>query len=447
MSKKIKESMIAVYKLLLYFLLFSIFFQIFKTRNIGLIYVSRTMVVTKLTFLVVGTLMLIVYGNFKIGEEKSKPIIYSMMLTLFITDIVTYLQLMIMNTNPANNLTFRLQQLDLLFFVFLIQMVVVVAFTYFGNYLYFKLYSPQKTVIYYDQDEKKLNNVLRQLKSYSLQYEIDQVVSLQDRDFSPEDVKNTDYVMILDIPETKRDEIVKCCYRYDRGFSFVPNLSDVIETGAEYIVFDDMPLLHNDLKGLSVEQKLIKRVIDIVLSLTGIIITSPVWLVIAIAIKLEDGGKVFFTQDRYTQNHRVFKLYKFRSMVENAHNYSAVEGDDRITKVGRVIRKLRVDELPQLLNILKGDMSLVGPRPEMLENVHAYEAKLPEFKYRLKVKAGLTGYAQIEGKYNTSPEDKLKMDLLYIENFSILTDIKIIFRTLIVFFKSDSTEGFGAHED
>lgn len=447
MSEKMKESIIVLYKLLLYFLLFTIFFEVFKTRNIGLLYISRTMVVTKLTFIVVGILMLVIYGNFKIGEEKSKAIIYSMLLTVMITDFVTYLQLMIMNTNPANSLTFKLQQFDLLLIVFVIQMFTVMIFTYLGNHLYFKLYEPLQTTVFYYEETEQLENILSQVKSYSLQYEIQEIISIKDNMLDFSEIEKSDYVMILDVPEKVRDKIVRACYHHNIAFSFVPNLSDVIETGAEYLVFDDIPLLHNDLKGLSVEQKLIKRTMDIFLSFLGILITSPICLIIALAIKLEDGGKILFIQERYTKDRQVFKLYKFRSMIEDANNYSAVENDERITRVGRVIRKLRIDELPQLLNILKGDMSLVGPRPEMLENVHAYEEELPEFKYRLKVKAGLTGFAQIEGKYNTSPEDKLKMDLLYIENFSILTDIKIIFRTLIVFFKSDSTEGFETDED
>ena len=134
-------------------------------------------------------------------------------------------------------------------------------------------------------------------------------------------------------------------------------------------------------------------------------------------------------------------------MRENVENYSSTAGDDRITKTGRILRKTRMDELPQILNILKGEMSLVGPRPEMLENVYSYTADLPEFEYRLRVKAGLTGYAQIAGKYNTSPRDKLILDLMYIENYSIWKDIKLILQTLIVLFKSDSTEGFGTQKE
>ena len=190
-----------------------------------------------------------------------------------------------------------------------------------------------------------------------------------------------------------------------------------------------------------------KRTMDIVLSLLALVITSPVLLACAIAIKICDGGKVIFKQQRATKDGRIFAVYKFRTMKEDAAVYSATDDDDRITSVGKVLRKYRLDELPQMLNILKGEMSIVGPRPEMLRNIYIYTKEYPEFEYRLRVKAGLTGYAQIAGKYNTTPKYKLILDLMYIENYSIIKDFKLILQTLIVFFKSDSTEGFAKKLD
>ena len=173
---------------------------------------------------------------------------------------------------------------------------------------------------------------------------------------------------------------------------------------------------------------------------------SPLLLVLALLIRLEDGGPALFKQKRVTVNGRIFTIYKFRTMRQDAsaqrHQVSAQEGDSRITRIGAVLRRSRLDELPQMWNILIGDMTLVGPRPEMLENVAKYKRELPAFVYREKMKAGLTGYAQIEGRYNTSPEDKLMLDLMYIESFSMWLDVKLLLRTLTVFFKSDSTEGF-----
>ena len=142
-------------------------------------------------------------------------------------------------------------------------------------------------------------------------------------------------------------------------------------------------------------------------------------------------------------------IYKFRSMVVNAEGDGkarlAAENDKRITPVGQFIRKTRLDELPQLINVLKGEMSIVGPRPERPEIIAEYEKKIPEFSCRLKVKGGLTGYAQIYGKYNTTPYDKLKMDMMYIQNYSFLLDIKLILMTAKVIFMKESTEG--VHEE
>lgn len=196
------------------------------------------------------------------------------------------------------------------------------------------------------------------------------------------------------------------------------------------------------------EQRIAKRLTDIGISLLALILLSPLMLGCALAIKLEDRGSVFYKQKRLTKYGRVFEVYKFRTMKEeNSIHKSVTEDDDRITKVGKVLRKYRIDELPQMLNILKGDMTVVGPRPEMLENVEKYTSELPEFSYRLRMKAGLTGLAQISGKYNTSPRDKLVMDLMYIENYSIWQDFKLIFQTITVFFKaSESTEAFGREE-
>ena len=187
---------------------------------------------------------------------------------------------------------------------------------------------------------------------------------------------------------------------------------------------------------------------DIFLSIIALVIMFIPMVVTAIAIKLDDGGSIFFKQDRITKDGKIFKVIKFRSMKENADAdndgkaHSATKDDDRITKVGHVIRACRMDEWPQLFNIIMGDMSIVGPRCECVENVKKYTAEIPEFKYRHKVKAGLTGYAQVYGKYNTTAYDKLKLDLYYIENYSIRTDLRIILMTIKVLFMRESTEEF-----
>jgi exopolysaccharide biosynthesis polyprenyl glycosylphosphotransferase len=225
----------------------------------------------------------------------------------------------------------------------------------------------------------------------------------------------------------------------------VPKITDVILRGAENIHTFDTPLLICKTFGLKLEHRIIKRAADLVCSGIMLVILSPVMLVCAIIIKAGDGGNIIYRQTRLTKNGRKFEMYKFRSMVVNAENDGTARlseaGDNRITSAGKVLRRYRLDELPQLLNILKGDMSLVGPRPERPEIAEEYEKEMPEFSFRLAVKAGLTGYAQVMGKYNTTPYDKLKMDLMYIQQYSILLDFKILVKTAKIVFVTESTEG------
>ena len=223
-------------------------------------------------------------------------------------------------------------------------------------------------------------------------------------------------------------------------------ISDILIKGAENIDLFDTPILLFRNFGLTFEQKFVKRLMDIVLSFLILVVTSPFMLLVALAIKLYDGGPVMFRQERCTIDGKVFKIHKFRSMIVDAEkegkSIPATDNDPRITPVGRFIRKTRLDELPQMIDILIGNMSMVGPRPERIEHVEKYTEEIAEFEYRLKVKGGLTGYAQIYGKYNTTPYDKLKLDLMYIQNYSLLLDIRLILMTVKIMFMKESTEGF-----
>lgn len=196
----------------------------------------------------------------------------------------------------------------------------------------------------------------------------------------------------------------------------------------------------------SPEYLLMKRIIDIVLSLIALIFLSPVLILTAAAVKLTDGGPVFYKQIRLTKDGKPFRIIKFRSMRVDAEKdgvarLSTGDQDERVTRVGRIIRKARIDELPQLLNILKGDLSICGPRPERPEIAAQYCEEMPEFALRLQAKAGLTGYAQVYGKYNTTPYDKLQMDLMYIAHPSIIEDVKIMLATVKILLVPESTEG------
>ena len=207
----------------------------------------------------------------------------------------------------------------------------------------------------------------------------------------------------------------------------------------------DTPILKIGRFGPNELEAIIKRLIDILGSLVLLIIASPVMLITALAIKLNDGGDILFKQKRLGLNGREFMVYKFRSMIMDAEKNTgailAKNNDDRITKVGKFIRMTRIDELPQLINILKGEMTFVGPRPERPEMYEEIVKEIPEFRYRLMVKAGLTGYAQIYGKYNTTRRDKLLLDIYYIENYSIITDLKLMILTLKVCLMPESSEG------
>jgi lipopolysaccharide/colanic/teichoic acid biosynthesis glycosyltransferase len=230
----------------------------------------------------------------------------------------------------------------------------------------------------------------------------------------------------------------------------MPKITDVIMTGAEELHVFDSPLLLTREYALTMEQAFLKRLIDVVCALLLIILTSPIMLLTAILVKLGDGGPVLYKQVRCTIGQREFLILKFRSMRPDAEKDGqarlAQKKDDRITPVGKVIRACRIDELPQLFNILKGDMSFIGPRPERPEIIAQYLEVMPEFVYRMKVKAGLAGFAQVYGKYNTTPYDKLKLDLTYIENYSVLLDVKLMLLTLKVLFWPDSTEGVDAEQ-
>ena len=448
MRKKIRrfESMMWLFiKLLLYVILMGVFIAMLAPANRALIKVSRTMGITFSTFIIVGLLFLTIYGKYDVGRRKSKPIVYSMSLAVIFTDIVTYVQLMVMNTIIPNYKAFRFNSLGALFIAMILQILIIMIFTYAGNSLFFRIHAPEKCHIVTSSQES-LDLIIRGILRYKKQYNIVKIHDYRDPELLKK-LKEADTVFLYDVPSQRRSEVVSYCYKKRKNVYFNPEVEDIVEMSSEYYLLDDISMLNYNVKGLTMEQRIIKRSMDVGLSLLMILLTSPIWIISAIAIKLYDGGSVLFKQNRATINGTVFQVYKFRTMKENVENRSVTDDDDRITKPGKVLRKIRMDELPQLLNILKGDMSFVGPRPEMMENVEAYTEELPEFKYRLRVKAGLTGYAQIAGKYNTTPKDKLMMDMMYIEHYSVFKDIQLLFQTAIVLLKSDSTEAFHKGND
>jgi lipopolysaccharide/colanic/teichoic acid biosynthesis glycosyltransferase len=254
-----------------------------------------------------------------------------------------------------------------------------------------------------------------------------------------------DAVLINDVPSEIRNDIIKACFATDKRVYFTPKISDILIKGSDEVNLFDTPLYLCKNVGMDAISATIKRLGDIFISGIGIILTSPIMIVTAILIHAYDGGPVFYKQTRCTIGGKEYKIMKFRSMITDAEKDGkarlASVNDDRITPIGRIVRKCRLDELPQLINILKGDMSVVGPRPERPEIAEQYYQTIPDFKLRLQVKAGLTGYAQVYGKYNTDPYEKLEFDLMYINNMSVLTDLELMFATFGILFLPESTEG------
>lgn len=376
------------------------------------------------------------YGGLKVGYLKRIDVFYSLTLALLCTNAVEYLEITLINRWflsiwPMIEMT-------------MIQLILIIIWIFGSRYIYSKLYRARKLlVIYGDRDPG--DDLIHKMNSRKDKYDISGKVHVSKGEKEIHRMmRDYDGVIIWDLPSTERNRYLKFCFAHSIRCYVSPKISDIILMGSERIHLFDTPLLMSRNMGLSVDQRVAKRVLDILVSGIGIIITSPIMLIIAIAVKAYDKGSVFYFQDRLTIGGTPFKICKFRSMcVDSEKNGArlASKHDSRITPVGRVLRNLHLDELPQLFNVFKGDMSLVGPRPERKMIMHEYEKELPEFYYRLKVKAGLTGYAQVYGKYNTTPYDKLKLDLFYIENYSFLLDIKLIFMTVKIFFQKEVSEG------
>lgn len=444
--EKFQHTIIFGFEFIMYAACFATFFLAFSINNTEIINLSRTAAVTLSTYWIMLALLTVIYGHYDIGRRKAKQICFTLFLAHLFTDIITYLELSIMKTNEANNTTFKLEETGLLLLIIIIQLLILSLMTHLGEAFYFWLNEREKCLIV-TGDKLDADRVANALNDFNKKFSVNGIITYDDPELENQMIKaNT--IVLYEVPVERRTSIIDFCYQNLKNIYFNPHIADILEQNAKPVFVDDITFFTTRFRMITFEERIIKRLMDIFISLMGIIITSPILLISAICIKKEDGGSIFFKQKRATVHGRVFEIYKFRSMKENVENYSSVSGDDRITKVGKIIRRYRIDELPQLFNILKGDMSLVGPRPEMLENVEDYTKKLPEFRYRLRMKAGLTGYAQINGRYNTSSRDKLMLDLMYIENYSILKDIQILFQTVLVLFKAEeSTQAFTDKND
>lgn len=365
------------------------------------------------------------YGGFKLGYLKKTDMLYSQTISMVCVNVIAYFMICLIGRDFMKAAPILI--MTAADFVFIAVWTIITA------KLHFLIYPPRRLIILYGSHQAAA--LVLKMSQRVDKYMICESVSItEDREKICQLIMKYEGVIICDIPAELRNDYLKFCFENSIRAYIAPKISDIIVRGADDIRLFDTPLLLCRNYGLDFEQRLVKRAFDIIFSLIMLIIASPFMLISALAVKLCDGGPVFYKQKRLTIDNREFDVYKFRSMVVNAEKDGvpqlASDEDKRITPVGKFLRKCRLDELPQLLNILRGDMSVVGPRPERPELAEEYKKEMPEFGFRLKVKAGLTGYAQVTGVYDTSPYDKLKMDLMYIENYSLRMDLQIILMTL-----------------
>lgn len=382
------------------------------------------------------------YGGLNIGYLRTTEVVFSQIFATLIVNVITYGQDSLMNFWLLNPLPFIV--------LTIIQSIGVFGWSVVAQRVYRRLFAPRKMLLVHG--ERPYEDLIHKFESRKDKYEICKCINISEGidAICAEVTERYDAVLLGDIDVNSRNKIYKFCYGKGVRVYIQPKLSDVLLGGAEEMHIFDTPIFLTREYSLTVEQRFLKRLIDIVCSAILLVVASPIMLITAIVIKLYDGGPVIYKQIRCTQNMREFGIMKFRSMRVDAEKDGvarlATKNDDRITPVGKFIRKVRIDELPQLINIFRGDMSFIGPRPERPEIISQYMEVMPEFVFRTKVKAGLAGYAQVYGKYNTTPYDKLKLDLTYIENYSVWMDIKLMLLTLKILFWPDSTEGVEAQQ-
>ncbi len=382
-------------------------------------------------------LFLKIFGGFKVGYLRNMDALYGQALAIFFQNVAAYLQLALLGLWRFGT------HLEHFVYLVIIEAGLAILWTLLTRHLYAKIYPPHQMLLIYGDISPQ--NLISKLDSRQDRYQIRETIRLDaGMDAILEKIKEYDTIIIGDIPSHERNQFLKFCYWHEIRCYSIPKISDIIITGSDRIDLFDSILMLSRNNGLTIGERFFKRLMDIVISLVACVILSPIMLIIMIAIKAYDHGPIFYTQERITKDGKPFQILKFRSMIVESEEEGArlaSANDDRITPVGHIIRRTHFDELPQLFNILKGEMSVVGPRPERREIFEQYEESIPEFKFRLKMKAGLTGYAQVYGQYNTVPYDKLKLDLTYIEEYSFWLDVKLCFLTVKILFQKEKSEG------
>lgn len=435
---KFRKSVMLFVKALLVIAVTLGFVEFWSTNYVETLFSLRGNFVVIFSFVLVFVTFGSLYGAFKIGVYRVHEIIYSFSLAVIFANAVMYLELCLI---ARTLVAVRPMLLGIIF-----QILIAAAGSWCANTIYFKLYRARRMIAVFGDDTDGFS-LINKMSRLSERFQIESGINAN-RSSIEEIFRHIDKyeaVVICGVTGEIQRQILAYCYANCKRTYLLPDITDIVINNSYSIQISDTPVLMSRNRGLTIEQEIIKRIGDIIISAIMLIVSSPFMLIAAVAIKLDDGGPVFFRQNRITKDGKIFNIIKFRSMIVDADRdgvRKATDGDDRITRVGRIIRACRIDELPQLFNVLRGDMSMVGPRPERIENVYEYSCKYPQFELRHRVKAGLTGYAQIYGKYNTAPADKLNMDLTYIETYSLLQDIKLIILTFKILFMRESTEGF-----
>ena len=370
-----------------------------------------------------------------LGEARLTEVVVSQCIALLLTTVIVYV--------PMSLLQYELLNPTPLALLMLGQWAIVVVWNYGANRIYYRLVRPRRVLLVTDGTRGR--RIAAKLNRIPQRYRVQEEATVAEgKQTLLQRVRGYDAVLVSVENEAWCGWLSRLCFENDIEFLLVPTLADMLVNSAKEMHMVDTPLLGSTGHRLTVEARALKRMLDVTGALLLLVLCSPLFVAAAVAIKICDGGPVFFRQERLTRNGEVFKMLKFRSMREDAEMAGqrlATENDARITPVGRVLRKYRIDELPQFLNVLRGEMSLVGPRPECPAIAAEYEKELPEFAYRLKVKAGITGYAQVYGDYATEPVDKLLMDIMYIEKSSLMLDLNLVLLTLRTLFLTDKTKG------
>ncbi len=435
MNSKARNNTIFVFNLINVLVLIALFCVVMLTyyRDINNYYFFGFVLMVGLYLFLLLTFCNI-FGAFDIGNSRTNEISFSYFLGCLFPNVVIFLVWFLMSKFlPA------VWPMLLLLFG---QTFIMSAMVFLEKQHIRKSFPPLKALLVHGKNYTAVRDKLLKYQHYN--FNLSNTADY--KAFEKTDIKVYECLLLVDLDDAQRRKAVKKAYENNLPCYVVPSISDLLFTSSKLLHLIDTPIVLTNTFGPNKAESIIKRLIDIIGSLVLLVIASPFMLLTFIAIKIQDGGPALYRQTRLTKDGKTFEMVKFRSMIVNAESDGKAvftkEGDSRITPVGKFIRATRIDELPQLFNILKGDMSFVGPRPERPEIVANIIKDIPEFNYRLKVKAGLTGYAQLYGKYNTSLKDKLLLDLYYIENYSLLLDIQMLILTVKIIFKKESTEGY-----